>query len=1047
MTMRRAIRLFVFLGLPGFAAGTWAATCTSLGSGNWNNAATWSCAAVPLAGDDVVIANGHTVTVNTAAVCRDVTINNGNADSTLVIAGANSLTASRDITINANTAGRIKLLDVAGGTLSVGRNLTLASTGNNRIARLAIGAGTATIAGNLTANNQPNREQVVFSAAGVLRIGGNFTNGGTLTAGSGTVTYNGGGAQNIGAYTYNHLTVAKAGGTATFGGNVTLVGNFTHDGGFNGITGNRTATFAGAAAQTIGGTAASSSFYRIDLNNANGLTINHNVTVSNRLRFLNGRVTTGANLLSVGISNASSGTIAGSNANRFVVGNLARWIRTAGGSVAYDFPVGSLTRALANLRFRAVTTGNYVRVATVAGDHPQIATSGINPALSVNRYWTVANLGVVFNVAAPQRRMIFNWVAADRDGGSNPNAYVAKRYSGGAWSDTDLAPGRTATSITLNPYLEFGDFAIGEPLTVVVPGGFNAFETATPPGIAGVIHTKAAGSNIDLAIVALNAAKTAVETLFTGDVKIELLDASNNAGALDANGCRPSWTPLPVFVPPTLTFALADLGRKNVTLTESNAWREVRVRMTYPALGAPLAIGCSTDNFAIRPAALGMAVTDSDWQTAGIARTLNNAAFPGGTVHKAGQPFTITVTGYNALSVVTSNYDGSPTANLAGFVLPPLGACPTCSVSVGAFSGAGGTVTSSTATYSEVGVFQLQMADDSWAAVDAADGSTAAERTAYSVITTVGRFVPDHFELTAGAVTAACTTGAPAFTYMGQPFQSLAATVQAQNASNAVTVNYNSPGYAPGTLATLAWQAENANNGIDLSVRMNVTAPSPLWSNGVYSLSSAAASFRRASPDNPDGPYDSLQLGLRLTDPDAVALNGLDMNAATAGACLPCNAKAVGAATSVRFGRLRLSNAVGSELRPLIVPVSAQYWNGTGFSTNFADYQLAVPCTSLAGLVSLGNFQGNLNAGETLPLLTGVLGATNHLSLSIPGLGNQGSVDVRVNLGGMTWLRGRWDDTSNPDADATTLYDDDPAARATFGIHRDSMIYRREIAP
>ena len=446
----------LWLGAPALAA-----TCTSLGSGNWSVAANWSCGAVPAAGDDV-------------------SINNGNANSSLAIAGANTLSVSRDARVNANTAGRVKLLDVAGGTLSVGRDLTLASTGNNRIARLSIGTGTATVTRNLTANNQPSREQVIFAGAGLLRIGGNFTNGGTLTAGSGTVTYDGAGAQSIGAYTYNHLTVAKAAGTATFGGNVTVLGNFTDNGGFNGITGNRTTTFSGVAAQTIGGTAASSSFYRIDLNNANGLTLNHNITVSNRFRFLNGRLTTGPSLLSVGISNASPGTIAGNNANRFVAGNLARWISTAGGSVAYDFPVGTAVSALANLRLNGVTTGNYVRVATFDGDHPQVASSGLNPALSVNRYWSVTNLGVVFNAAAAQRRMIFNWVAADRDGGSNPNAYLAKRYAGGVWSDTDLTPGRTATSITLSPYLDFGEFAVGEPLTVVIPGGFDGLE----PGAA-----------------------------------------------------------------------------------------------------------------------------------------------------------------------------------------------------------------------------------------------------------------------------------------------------------------------------------------------------------------------------------------------------------------------------------------------------------------------------------------------------------------------------------------------------------------------------------
>ncbi|MBZ0132177.1 MAG: LamG domain-containing protein [Rhodocyclaceae bacterium] len=578
----------------------------------------------------------------------------------------------------------------------------------------------------------------------------------------------------------------------------------------------------------------------------------------------------------------------------------------------------------------------------------------------------------------------------------------------------------------------------------VIPGSFNAFETATPPGITGVVHTKVAGQAFDLAIVAINAPKTAVETLFVGDVKIELLDASNNAGAIDANGCRPTWTPLPVFVPPTLTFAAGDLGRKNITLTENNAWRDVRVRMTYPAVGAPLAVGCSTDNFAIRPAALVMAATDQDWQTAGIARALTNSGYPGGTVHKAGQPFTLTVTGNNALSAVTTNYNGNPVANVVGFVLPVLGACPTCLLSAGAFVGAGGTVVSNTATYSEVGAFQLQMSDDTFAAVDAGDGSSVAERTAYSTITSVGRFVPDHFTLTSGTLTAACMAGAPPFTYMNQPFQNLTANVEAQNASGVATVNYHSPGF-PASLATLAWQAENADNGTDLSARLSVPAPAVPWSNGIYAVSTPAAFFRRATPDNPDGPFDSLRLGVRLNDPDGVALNGLDMNVVTAGACAPCTAKAVGAATSVRFGRLRILNAHGSELRALPLTVRSEFWNGSGFALNTSDN-----CTALAaGDFTLGNWQSNLNAGETVLAAGGPWTALGGLlagpGLTAPGVGNQGSVDVTINLGTRLWLRGRWNDAVDTDADANTMYDDDAVARATFGIYRDRLIYRREV--
>ena len=123
--------------------------------------------------------------------------------------------------------------------------------------------------------------------------------------------------------------------------------------------------------------------------------------------------------------------------------------------------------------------------------------------------------------------------------------------------------------------------------------------------------------------------------------------------------------------------------------------------------------------------------------------------------------------------------------------------------------------------------------------------------------------------------------------------------------------------------------------------------------------------------------------------------------------------------------------------------------------TNAAD-----TCTTLvAGNVGLDNYIGNLSAGETM-----VTAVTNPLqagrgwiTLSAPGAGNNGSVDVAVNLGtGVNadacpaftpaatagtkdYLRGSW-------CTPPGTYTKDPAARARFGIRRssDETIYMRE---
>ena len=107
-------------------------------------------------------------------------------------------------------------------------------------------------------------------------------------------------------------------------------------------------------------------------------------------------------------------------------------------------------------------------------------------------------------------------------------------------------------------------------------------------------------------------------------------------------------------------------------------------------------------------------------------------------------------------------------------------------------------------------------------------------------------------------------------------------------------------------------------------------------------------------------------------------------------------------------------------------------------------------CTSLAvGDFSYSNWQLSLNPGDTAVVTPGpwsaVAGVINNplniLRLSVPGVGNQGAVDVTVAT--PVWLLGNWDGVDQLGDGA--LYDDNAAARATFGVYRDRLIFRREI--
>lgn len=611
------------------------------------------------------------------------------------------------------------------------------------------------------------------------------------------------------------------------------------------------------------------------------------------------------------------------------------------------------------------------------------------------------------------------------------------------------------------------------PVAATVPGGFNAFDTGTAAGsTTGVIRTKVAGSAINLAVVALDTSRTAVLTTFTGDVRVDLLDASDNTGTLNTStGCRTSWTS--VISTGTLNFATADAGRDSTALTHPDSWRDVRVRVSYPASGTPTVTGCSTDNFAIRPAGFSLAASDTTSSTAnttGTTRLLANTSHSGGHVHKAGRPFTVRATAVNSSGTTTSRYNG--TANGQASSTPCAGtACGGTlgTLTLGAMTATSGQLVTHSASYSEAGAFNLRLVDDTFAAVDAADGSTPAERE-ISAVAAVGRFVPDHFEIVAAVTPVLRTFGsscvaARSFTYLGQPFGysiTPTATLYPRNAGGTTTTNYPaakmtalqvtqaygvtpaSPGLATGNAAIPG--SPTANSGGTGTLQFPAGVPNSLT--------------MTRPPATPVAPFAAaIALDWSVADGSETAVTGNETIATVQpvpGPLFPSIAFDQG--NEFRYGQLKLGSAYGSELIPLAVPMEAQYWNGTAFVTHTADHCTVLPTSSL----SLANFRGSLAACETAPTASSVSMSSGRatMRLAAPGDGNKGSVDGSLQLAAtltpgaqrcsavgtapspavpanLPWLQSRLPGGSN--------HDQNPNARFSFGQHRSPLIQLREM--
>ncbi|MBI3044755.1 MAG: hypothetical protein HYY78_18210 [Betaproteobacteria bacterium] len=958
------------------------------------------------------------------------------------------------------------------GTLTVGGNLTVTSGTFNIPGITATITGTTSVTGTLGFITAATGTKT-FSGAVTVNAGGTWSNAvnANVTLGNG-LTNDGTFGAGDGAYTLTgSLTNGDTFNAGT--GNFSLTGNFTNNGTFNSSTG--TFTFNGGAAQSVSGSSGATGFANLALNNANGLSLagTHDVTVSTLLTLTSGRITTNANVIA--ISNGSN--VTGAGANNFINGNLRKTVG-AGGCTTCNFEIGSETGGVrytpvTSVAFTGITTGGSVTAGTVAAEHPNISTSGLDDTLDVNRYWTLANSGVVFT----DYGATFNWVAADLDAGADTTIFEMTRFdppapAAGAWSST-VTGTRTATSIQITGVTGFGDFAVGQPLAAAAGiGRFNAYDTTTAAGaVTGFITTKVAGAAFNVDIIAIRNNRKDIDTAFTGTVRVELLDASDNSGAADAaTGCRASWAVIQTIAPDP-AFVGGDNGRKTIAVTENNAWREARFRISdFPA---GKLVGCSTDAFAIRPDTLAsFSVSDTDWQTAGTMRTLNDPTF-GTTTHKAGRPFSVRATAVNGAGTpaTTTNYAGAPTASVTAC------AGAACTATFGTLTLAttfvAGQLASDIATYGEVGSFNLQLVDSAFAIIDAADGTpadcTATGRHVCSGTIAVGRFVPDHFAvaLNTPQFGTACGGG---FTYIGQSFSYTTApqiTVAAQDFSNNPTTLYTggwwritNTSVAP---ATQAGRYSAAAGTLDVT-GLPATAADPVIvdaGSGSGTLTFGSGTGLLFGRTTPVAPFDAdISVAVNVIDADGVAYasNPAGFGAATAG-----NGISFSAGKPMRFGRLVIRNANGSQLLPLPVLLETQYSNGTAFVTNASDNCTAIAASAAASNVAMSGFTGNLT--DTPTCETALSGGGTFSSgrktflLAAPGSGNNGSVNLTVNLGSAAALGTTCrstGDASVADSGANLLflrgnwtggaYDQNPGARATFGVYTgaEEVIFIRE---
>jgi hypothetical protein len=590
------------------------------------------------------------------------------------------------------------------------------------------------------------------------------------------------------------------------------------------------------------------------------------------------------------------------------------------------------------------------------------------------------------------------------------------------------------------------------------------------------LYTRIAGQTFALDVVALqtNGSLQTNYVVNAGPAKTISLELVDGAGS---TACEARTA---VGSAQSVVFNDSDQGRKvSPTLGVTSAYSSLRCRIRDSNV-TPALVSCSSESFVVRPS--GFTVTSPDANA-----DANGASASAAPVIKAGALFGLTATS------TVSGYNGTPVLD------PSLLQAHAGALQVGALTGSFPTASAGAAVgtnfrYGEVGYFSLNanaVYDDLFTAPDQVKDRCVAGSFSNQVDASgrigcnigsaaspfFGRFIPDHFAVSAGRFAnrcsgAACTDAAGAsesrFTYAGEDFAIRSFSLSASNSfsPSSITRNYNGvfARFDPTAAGNFGFAAVNLTDGsapTTASAFVNGGAAAQLqllslegqWTEGVGRMSAAFRLNRTAAPA---GPFEAFRIGIDPLDLDQVGVLTGDKNLASQVGASAVNDRVLIGSSIIRHGRVRLKSSCISELQDLALSLRAEYWDGQLWRLNTDDIGTRVTLTTapvstpdisaktcvlesanLSGrgcaqpLAVAGRsfLQGGLNGIDS----QGVAGFAGNFNLWLkaPGAGNSGLVSVTAVV--PEWLKFAWQSSNLSNA----------VAIANFGSC-SPVIYKRE---
>ena len=447
------------------------------GPGLFSNTALWTGNSLPIATEAFIIKDAATFdSAAPGTAYGSMTLGDGGVPGSVTFAPGNPVTLRVTDVSSAVAGGAIDMTD--GGTLRIdgtwnggftftagtgtvqfgGTNQTLPALSYKNLTIIGTGATSASgfnISGAFTVNSGASFSDGTSNT--IIISDGSIANSGTLTfynlsipAGtstSATGSFNVGNNLTVdGTLSPSAATVIGGGGTLT-GTGTAKVTSTSASGLSSQYTLNRTLTnltieFAGSASQSVDGT----TYNNLTLNNAAGASLAGNATVNGTLSLVSGVLATGAQSIT-----AANNVTAGSG---WINGTLTRAITTG----TFSYPIGTASSpAPVSATFNTVSVNGNVAIGATAGEHPQVAGSGVNPSRDANVYWNYQDVSATY--ASYDITFTFGSLV---DGGAAPTSFVLRGFNNAntTWFNVPATPGATTISAsglpgTAGPVINF----------------------------------------------------------------------------------------------------------------------------------------------------------------------------------------------------------------------------------------------------------------------------------------------------------------------------------------------------------------------------------------------------------------------------------------------------------------------------------------------------------------------------------------------------------------------------------------------------------------